>query len=300
MRIAIALGGNALIRRGESSSIESQLHNISEAVKAIAEIAKEHTVVITHGNGPQIGLLALQAEAYQEVKSYPLDVLGAQTQGAIGYLLTQEIRNCLPEKEVVTLLTQVEVAIDDPAFDRPTKPIGPFYSKEEADKLATERGWNFACNRDSYRRVVPSPEPLRIMELATIEKLVSSGVLVICAGGGGIPIVVNSLGEVRGVEAVIDKDLATAVLANKLKLDALLILTDVDAVYTNWGTPEAQAIREATPELLQSYTWETGSMAPKIEAACRFVQSTGGYVGIGRLEDAAGILARQMGTILYQ
>ncbi|MGK7877457.1 MAG: carbamate kinase [Xenococcaceae cyanobacterium] len=299
MQIVIALGGNALLKRGQKLEAEVQRRNISIAAAVIAEVARENIVVVTHGNGPQVGLLALQAEAYKRVRPYPLDVLGAETEGMIGYLIEQELRNQLPGRQVATLLTQIEVDPDDPAFAQPTKPIGPLYIQGEAEQLAAERGWAIAPDGDAYRRVVPSPEPRRIIELPTIRVLLQAGVLVVCAGGGGIPVVVTSAGGIRGVEAVIDKDLAATLLATELKADALLLLTDVDAVYTDWGSPEAQPLREATVQQLRSYTFAPGSMGPKVEAACRFADATGGYAGIGRLEDGVAILAGKKGTIVH-
>jgi carbamate kinase len=298
MRIVIALGGNALLQRGQPLEVEIQRRNICMAARALAEIAREHQVVVTHGNGPQVGLLALQTEAYKQVRPYPLDVLVAETEGAIGYLIEQELRDRLPDRQVVTLLTQVEVAPDDPAFDRPTKPIGPLYTRAEAKRLAAERGWAIAPDGDAYRRVVPSPEPRRIIELPTIRLLVESGAVVICAGGGGIPIMISTDGSIRGVEAVIDKDLAAALLATELEADGLLLLTDVDAVYSDWGSPAAKPLRHVTPAQLRNYTFAPGSMAPKVEAACRFVEATGGFAGIGQLEDGTKILAGKAGTII--
>lgn len=298
MRIVVALGGNALLRRGEPMTAENQQINIRTATQAIAVLAKDHDLIIAHGNGPQVGLLALQAEADQNIHPYPLDVLSAETEGMIGYLIEQELRNQLPDRQVVTLLTQVEVDAIDPAFTHPTKPIGPIYIRIEAERLAAERGWTIAPDGDAYRRVVPSPEPLRIIELAAIQLLLQSGVLVICVGGGGIPIVVTSTGAMHGVEAVIDKDLAAALLATSLQVEALLLLTDVDAVYTNWGTSAAQPLHRISPAQLRHYSFAPGSMAPKVEAVCRFVEQTGGIAGIGRLEDAAAILAGQAGTLV--
>jgi carbamate kinase len=298
MQIVIALGGNALLKRGQPLEADLQLHNISIAAKAIAEVVQKNTVIVTHGNGPQVGLLALQAEAYNRVKPYPLDVLSAESEGMIGYLIEQELRNQLPNRQIATLLTQVEVDANDPAFVHPTKPIGPLYTQAEAKLMATERGWTIAPDGDAYRRVVPSPEPRRIIELSTIRLLVQSGAIVICTGGGGIPVVINK-GAIRGVEAVIDKDLAAALLARELNADALLLLTDVDAVYVEWGFPNAQPLRLVTPQELRSYKFTPGSMAPKVEAACRFVDATNGLVGIGRLEDARAILAGQAGTIVW-
>ena len=298
MLVVIALGGNALIRRGQPPEVEIQRQNIRLAATAIAEVAREHRVIVTHGNGPQVGLLAMQAEAYKGVKPYPLDVLDAETEGAIGYLIEQELRNQLPEHRVVTLLTQIEVDPCDPAFARPTKPIGAVYSETEARRLARDRGWSVAPDGNVYRRVVPSPEPKRILELPTIRLLVEGGALVVCAGGGGIPVVVTPAGSICGIEAVIDKDFATALLATELQANALLLLTDVDAVYLNWGTPEAQPIQVITPQNLSRYRFAPGSMQPKVEAACRFVEATRGMAGIGKLQDAAEILSGDRGTIL--
>ena len=298
MLVVIALGGNALIRRGQPPEVEIQRQNIQLAAKAIAEVAREHRVIVTHGNGPQVGLLAMQAEAYKGVKPYPLDVLDAETEGAIGYLIEQELRNQLPERSIVTLLTQIEVDPHDPAFTCPTKPIGAVYTEAEAKQLAQARGWAVAPDGNVYRRVVPSPEPQRILELPTIKLLVKVGALVVCTGGGGIPVVITPAGSIRGVEAVIDKDLATALLATKLQADALLLLTDVDAVYTSWNTPEAQPLSRTTPQQLGSYSFAPGSMRPKVEAACRFVEATKGMAGIGKLEDATAILRGDRGTVV--
>jgi carbamate kinase len=298
MRIVVALGGNALLRRGQPMTSQNQQTNIQTAAKAIASLAQDHDLIIVHGNGPQVGLLALQAEAYKKVQPYPLDILDAETEGMIGYLIEQELRNQLPDLQVVTLLTQIEVDGNDPAFAHPTKPIGAIYTQAKAKQLAAERGWVIAPDGDAYRRVVPSPEPQRIIELAAIQLLVQSGVLVICVGGGGIPVVVTPSGAIYGVEAVIDKDLAAALLAISLKVDALLLLTDVDAVYADWGTPAAQPLRCVSPEQLRRYSFAPGSMAPKVEALCRFVEQTGGIAGTGRLEDGAAILSGQAGTLV--
>ncbi|MGA7934397.1 MAG: carbamate kinase [Kovacikia sp.] len=298
MRVVVALGGNALLRRGEPMTCQNQQANIRLAAQAIATLAQDHDLTITHGNGPQVGLLALQAEAYKAVQPYPLDVLNAETEGMIGYLIEQELRNQLPNLQIATLLTQVEVNANDPAFAHPTKPIGPIYSQAAAEQLATELGWAIAPDGKGYRRVVPSPEPRRVIELAAIQLLIQSGVLVICGGGGGIPIVVTPSGSIQGVEAVIDKDLAAALLATSLGAEALLLLTDVDAVYTDWGTAAAHPLQQISPEQLRSYSFVPGSMAPKVEAACRFVEQTGGMAGIGRLENARAILAGQSGTLV--
>lgn len=298
MKVVIALGGNALLKRGEPLEAEAQRQNVARAAAAVASIARTHKVVVTHGNGPQVGLLALQAESYSQVSPYPLDVLGAETEGMIGYLIEQQLRSILPKHQIVTLLTQIEVNVNDPAFKHPVKPIGPSFDSEEAQRLAKERGWTVAPDGPRWRRVVPSPEPLRILELNAIRLLVAAGALVVCAGGGGIPVAISASGAVRGVEAVIDKDIAAALLAHQLGADALLLLTDVDAVYLRWGTDKQYAIRETTPEELRRHAFAPGSMKPKVEAVCRFVEAGGGFAGIGQLEDAAAILLGQHGTIV--
>ena len=296
--VVIALGGAALLRHGDPLEASVQRANIARAVQSVAKIARHHNVVVTHGNAPQVALLSLQAEAYAQVPPYPLDVLGAETEGMIGYLIEQELRNCLPKREVVTLLTQVEVNPDDPAFRNPSVLIGPAYNPEQAQRLAQERGWKMlAVNDQLWRRAVPSPEPLRILELAAIRPLVTAGAVVVCAGGGGIPVVVTQ-GMVRGVEAVIEKDYAAALLAHKIGAAALLLLTDVDAAYEAWGTNFKRPIRETMPEPLRKIAFAAGSMKPKIEAACRFVEAGGGFAGIGLLEDAASILEGSRGTIV--
>lgn len=298
MRIVIALGGNALLRRGEPLEADVQRRNVKKAARAISEIAKQHAVIVTHGNGPQVGLLALQAAAYQQVRPYPLDVLGAESEGMLGYLIEQELINALPGSKVVTLLTQVEVAPVDPAFTNPSKPIGPVYSRDDAERLAQELSWAIAADGPGYRRVVPSPEPVRIIELEAIRMLIEAGAIVICAGGGGIPVVVSAGGALHGVEAVIDKDLAAALLAIELGADMLMLLTDVDHVYVGWNTPDARALGRTTPEELRAHSFAPGSMGPKVEAACRFVERTGGTAGIGALEDATAIVAGTSGTII--
>src|SRR6478672_12541057 len=298
MRIVIALGGNALLRRGEPAEAEAQRRNVATAVAAIAELAAEHEVIVTHGNGPQVGLLALQGDAYDAVAPYPLDVLGAESEGQIGYLLDQELVNALGGRSVATLLTQVIVDRDDPAFARPTKPIGPIYDRETAERLAAERGWSIAPDGPHYRRVVGSPEPRSIVELQTLRLLVMARVLVVCVGGGGIPVAVDRQGRLGGVEAVIDKDLAAALLARGLDADALLLLTDVPTVQSGWGTPEAADIKRTTPEELRSMSFAEGSMGPKIEAACRFAEQSGCIAGIGALADARAILDGERGTLV--
>ncbi len=298
MKIVIALGGNALLVRGEPLDAKVQRANVAHAAEAVAALARKHTVVITHGNGPQVGLLALQSEAYEAVRPYPLDILSAESEGMIGYLIELELENRLPERQVVTLLTQIEVNPNDPAFKNPSKPIGPAYSEQDAKRLAQERGWSVAPDGKKWRRVVPSPEPIRIRELAAIRLLVAAGAVVVCAGGGGIPVVTSPAGVVNGVEAVIDKDLSAALLAHQLGADALLLLTDVEAAYAGWGTPHQKPIHEAMPEQLRKLAFAPGSMKPKIEAACRFVEAGGKIAGIGRLEDATAILEGVLGTIV--
>ena len=298
MRVVVALGGNALLKRGEPPTAEAQRRNVASAADAVASIARAHAVVVTHGNGPQVGLLALQAEESACVPPFPLDVLDAETEGMIGYLIEQELASRLPGRRIATLLTQIEVDADDPAFSKPDKPIGLAYTAEQAQRHAQARGWSVAPDGDAWRRVVPSPEPRRVLELATIRLLVDAGVIVICAGGGGIPVVVTQGGGIRGVEAVIDKDLAAALLARAIKANALLMLTDVDAVYLEWNTPAARALRETTPRELRRHPFAAGTMGPKVEAACRFVEATRGVAGIGRLEDAMQILDGRCGTMV--
>ena len=297
MRIVAALGGNALLRRGQPLTAENQRANVAIAARALLPIALQHTLILTHGNGPQVGLLALQNAAYRPDEHYPLDILDAQTEGMIGYMLEQELGNLLPlDRALATILTQIRVDQHDPAFDHPTKPIGPVYSRAEAERLAVEKGWRIAPDGGSYRRVVASPEPLEIVELGAIDRLVRAGVLVVCAGGGGIPVAEQADGAFVGVEAVIDKDRAGALLATSLRADAFLMLTDVDAVYTDWGTPSASPIHSATPDELTGITFASGSMAPKVEAACRFVRETGGFAVIGSLAAADAMLRGEAGT----
>ena len=298
MLVVIALGGNALLRRGDPLDADVQRRNVQVAAAAVAEVARTHEVVITHGNGPQVGLLALQSAAFKKAAPYPLDVLGALSEGMIGYMVAQELTNHLPDREVATLLTQVEVDPFDPAFDKPTKPIGPSYAEAEARQMADKRGWTIAPDNGYFRRVVPSPQPLRIRELETIRRLVTDGVVVVCAGGGGIPVVATEDGGCRGIEAVIDKDRSAALLATELGADALLMLTDVKAVQADYGTPQAREIGRATPEEMRALDFDTGSMAPKVTAGCRFVETTGGQAGIGALQDALAILEGKAGTVI--
>jgi carbamate kinase len=299
MRIVIALGGNALLRRGEPLTAENQRGNVAMAAASLAPIALDNALIITHGNGPQVGLLALQSAAGGSSEAFPLDVLDAETEGMIGYLIAQALDNLLPaERRCASLLTQIEVDPADPAFRHPSKPIGPVFGEVEARRLADARGWQIARDGEHYRRVVPSPAPIRILELDVIELLVDHGVIVICAGGGGIPIVRRADGGLVGVEAVIDKDLASALLARELGADALLMLTDVDAVWTGWGQPDARALRRIAPAMIRRYPFAAGSMGPKVEATCAFVEQTGGIAGIGGLSDAQAILAGRAGTLI--
>ena len=301
MRIVIALGGNALLRRGEPMTTEVQRQNVRVAARAIAPLATGHSVVVVHGNGPQVGLLALQAESYGGAPPYPLDVMDAGTQGMIGYLIQQELRSLLPpDHQVATLLTMVAVDPGDPAFAHPTKFVGPVYDKAAADELAAKKGWAFRPDGSAWRRVVPSPEPVQILELEPISWLLERGAVVVCAGGGGIPTRLPSPGtdedELVGVEAVIDKDLAGELLAENLRSDLFLMVTDVDGVYLDWGRPEQRRLGEVTPGELAGYEFAAGSMGPKVEAATRFVARTGKRAAIGSLADIAGIVAGTAGT----
>lgn len=296
MLVVAALGGNALLRRGEPQDQAVQQRNIETAMAVIARLAERHRLVVTHGNGPQVGLLALQQESFTGARPYTLDVLGAETQGMIGYLVEDALRDALPGCEVATLLTQVEVGRDDPAFAHPAKPIGRSYPEAEARSLAAERGWTVARDGEAYRRVVASPEPRRIVELAAIRALVAAGFVVVCGGGGGVPVVIDADGVSYGVEAVVDKDLTSALLAGALKADALLLLTDVDGAYLEWGTPSARRIRRAAPEALAALPFPPGTMGPKVLAACRFATATGRAAHIGRLDQADAVLEGGAGT----
>lgn len=294
--IVIALGGNALLRRGEPMDAANQRRNVDGAAEAIAALTDRYRIVVTHGNGPQVGLLALQAEAYTGASPYPLDVLGAESEGMIGYLIEQALGNRLGDRPVATLLTQIEVSPDDPGFSAPSKPIGPIYDEPEARRLAAERGWTVAPDGDSFRRVVPSPEPRRVIELATIRLLLDAGVIVICAGGGGIPVVADPEGRLHGVEAVIDKDLSAELLARSLGAAMLAMLTDVEAVVEEWGTPRARPISHARPDELRRLQFARGSMGPKVDAACRFVEATGGTAVIGSLAQLSDLVDGRVGT----
>jgi carbamate kinase len=300
MRVVVALGGNALLRRGQAMTVENQRENVRLACDRLAPIGEQHELIISHGNGPQIGLLALEEAAYEEGLGSPLDVLGAETQGMIGYLIEQELGNRLPfEKPLASLLTMIEVDPGDPAFTDPSKPIGPLYSRTEADKLATERGWTFKPDGDSMRRVVPSPVPRRIFERRPIRWLLERGCVVICAGGGGIPTAYRPGRELAGVEAVIDKDRASALLARDIDADILIMATDARAVFAGFGTPRQRAITEADPDVLLAEhvaEFAAGSMLPKVIAACEFAKKTGKPAVIGALADIDAMLAGTAGT----
>ena len=275
----------------------AQRENVRKACQVIAPIAEGNEIVVSHGNGPQVGLLALQQAAYTGVEPYPLDMLGAETEGMIGYVIEQELGNLLPpERPFATILSMTEVDPADPAFLHPTKPIGPVYAKEEAGRIAAEKGWTFAPDGDSWRRVVPSPKPKRIFETRPVKWLLEKGTVVIFAGGGGIPTMFLEGGRLVGVEAVIDKDLASALLAREIQADAFVMATDADAVYTGWGTKEAKAIRRAHPAELRKLSFPAGSMGPKVEGACDFAERTGKLAAIGALEDIARILDGKAGT----
>ena len=296
--IVAALGGNALLRRSEPMDAVTQRRNVARAVTSLVPLAERGPLVVTHGNGPQVGLLALEAAAYDGTEPYPLDVLGAETEGMIGYLLAQELRNALPGREVATLLTQVVVDPNDPAFTHPTKPIGPTYDQQPAAELSEGRGWSVARDGPAWRRVVASPEPREIVELATIRLLLRAGTVVVCVGGGGIPVTVADDGKLYGVDAVIDKDLAAALLAVELDAGALLLLTDVPAVQVGWGTADARPLRRATPEDLRDRDFAAGSMGPKVEAAARFAERTGRRAAIGGLDEADLLLDGIHGTTI--
>ncbi|QGN35548.1 carbamate kinase [Microlunatus sp. Gsoil 973] len=299
MRIVVALGGNALLKRGQPMTADNQRGNVRAAAPGLAALVRAHQLVLSHGNGPQVGLLALQAAAYTDVEPFPLDMLGAQTEGMIGYVLEQELGNVMPpEVPLATILTMVEVSPSDPAFGNPTKFVGPVYDRATADAMAVAKGWVFGPDGDRWRRVVPSPEPLRIFEIRPIRWLLDQGVVVICAGGGGVPTMFASGGgnTLQGVEAVIDKDLASELLAREIDADMFVMATDVDAVYSGWGTPRQQALTKVTPTELRGGSYPAGSMGPKVEAACRFVEATGGRAAIGALTEITEIVEGTAGT----
>jgi carbamate kinase len=299
MRVVVALGGNALLKRGEPMTAENQRVNVRAAAPALAAVAKQHQLVLSHGNGPQVGLLALQAAAYTDVDPYPLDILGAQTEGMIGYVLEQELGNAMPpEVPLATILTMVQVDPGDPAFQDPTKFVGPVYTEAQADALRADRGWVFSPDGDSWRRVVPSPEPRNIFEIRPIRWLLDHDVVLICAGGGGVPTMFLPSAETTlvGVEAVIDKDLASELLARAVHADVFVMATDVDAVYADWGTPQQRALTRVPASELRQGGFPAGSMGPKVEAACRFVEATGVRAAIGALTQIQEIVEGVAGT----
>jgi carbamate kinase len=301
MRVVVALGGNALLKRGEPMTSEVQRANIRVAAQALAPLVKDNQLVITHGNGPQVGLLALQGAAYKPDEAYPLDVLGAETEGMIGYMIEQELGNLLPyEVPFATLLTMVEVDPDDPGFKNPTKFVGPVYDKPEADRIAKDKGWTFKPDGAKWRRVVPSPLPQHIFEIRPVRWLLDHGAIVICAGGGGIPTMYEKGANRKlvGVEAVIDKDLCSELLARELDADLFVMLTDADAVYVDWGKPTQKAIRSSSPLALAGIEFAAGSMGPKVQAACRFAAATGNRAAIGALADLSRIIAGEAGTTI--
>jgi carbamate kinase len=301
MRIVIALGGNALLKRDEPMTADIQRKNIRTAARALSPLVQEHELVLSHGNGPQVGLLALQAAAYTRVEPYPLDVLDAQTEGMIGYMIEQELRNLLPrDVPFATILTMIEVDPADPAFTNPTKFVGPQYSKNDSDRIVAEKGWHFRKDGEAWRRVVPSPRPKRILEIRPIRWLLEQGVIVICTGGGGIPVMYQPDKEryLTGVEAVIDKDFASSLLAREINADLFVMATDVNGVYLDWGTSSACLIRKSTPEELRRHVFPAGSMGPKVEAACTFVEKSGKTAAIGALADIQAIVAGKAGTMV--
>lgn len=297
----VALGGNALLRRGQELSASNQARAAREAARVLADASTGHRLVITHGNGPQVGLLALMNDAYAEVESYPLDVLGSESVGQIGYVLEMQLDNAIDHQDTVAVITRVVVDADDPAFSAPTKFIGPVYGPDEAREIAAQRGW--AVRQDgpdgrSWRRVVPSPEPRRIVQLDAIRTLFESGFLVVCAGGGGVPVIEDADGH-HGVEAVIDKDFTAALLAEELGAEVLVLATDVEGVYADFGTPRQRLLTRATPAGLRTGTYPAGSMGPKVEAVCRFIERTGGHAVIGSLAEVTAMLDGRAGTQVY-
>ncbi len=297
MRLVVALGGNALLSPGERPTPEGHRRNIAAAAKSIAPILEVHEVILTHGNGPHIGHLAAQQSQLAKDEQIPLDVIDALTEGWLGYLIEQEILNTLPlAHQCATILTQAEVAPDDSAFDKPTKPIGRLYSYEAGKRLAAEREWDMIEVGDKLRRVVPSPRPVRIIEIEAIRRLVQPNTTVICAGGGGIPVIRSKNGALRGVEAVIDKDRCSALLASQLQADGLMLLTNVDAVFENWGQPNQRPIQSLSEGSIGEHAFEAGTMGPKVEAAGAFVRAGGDFSLIGSISQAEDILAGKAGT----
>jgi carbamate kinase len=299
MRVIVALGGNAIARRGEIITVAHQLDNLRLVSAKLKALAEDHELVITHGNGPQVGLLALQNAAYPDVAAYPLDVLGAESQGMIGYFIEIEMRHVLPpEQKLTTVLTLVEVSRQDPAFANPTKFIGPIYSQAEADVLSAQRGWTFKLDGAATRRVVPSPFPQRVVQIDSVMQLLKAKHIVICAGGGGIPMARDHDGHLVGVEAVVDKDASSAVLATAINADLFIMATDAEAVYLDWGTSTQQAIKWISTGALGQFDFAAGSMGPKVAAAIAFAEVSGGRAVIGKIDDMDRILAGDAGTVI--
>lgn len=299
MRIVAALGGNALLRRGESPDASIQEGHVASAITALAPLLRHDQLIITHGNGPQVGVLAVESAADSALsRPYPFDALGAQTQGMIGYWIAQAVSREVPGRQAACLICRTVVRADDPAMASPTKFVGPVYDESTARRLTASHGWDMRRDGAAWRRVVPSPEPVRIVELDMIEMLAASGAIVICAGGGGVPVTRDERGGLHGVEAVLDKDLTAALLATAVGADALLIMTDVPAVISGYGTPGEEPIRRATAAQLRAMSFPAGSMGPKVEAACRFAEATGRSAVIGRLDDAVALLAGTAGTVV--
>jgi carbamate kinase len=299
MRIVAALGGNALLERGESPDTDIQEAHVASAVRALTPLLRHDQVIITHGNGPQVGLLAVESAGNRALSHpYPFDVLGAQTQGMIGYWLAQALSGALQERQVGCLICRTVVHADDPALAHPTKFVGPVYDETTATQLAASHRWDIRKDGTAWRRVVPSPEPTAIVELDLIKLLVNSGAVVICTGGGGVLVIRGADGAFHGIEAVLDKDLTAALLATALDADMLLLLTDVLAVIDGYGTPDARPIRRASPAQLRARSFPAGSMGPKVEAVCRFVEATGRPAAIGRLDDAGALLDGAAGTTI--
>jgi carbamate kinase len=295
-RIVLALGGNALLKRGETADIDTQRANARAAAAAIAPLADDHEIVITHGNGPQVGFLALQQAALPDDRKYPLDVLGAESEGLIGYLLELELRGLLPGRKPATFLTMVEIDPEDPAMARPAKPVGPVYNSGDWQALSAQFGWRGVADGDGMRRVVPSPLPRSILQAETLRDVLAAGGMPICAGGGGIPVFWDRENRLTGVEAVIDKDWTSARLAVEVDADLLVLLTDVDAVYENWGDANASPVPCLSAIDVNALPLPPGSMGPKADAAAWFAETTGNPAAIGALFDAAGVVAGRSGT----
>ncbi|WP_423383220.1 carbamate kinase [Burkholderia sp. LMG 32019] len=297
MRIVVALGGNALLRRGEAMSPAAQLQNVRLAAAQLAGIAHGNELVIVHGNGPQVGMLAALSRQAPLAERFPLDVLDAETEGMIGYLIELELRNRLPAlRPCATLLTMVEVSAADPAFQHPDKPVGPVLTQAAAAEMVDANGWKIVADGGGYRRVVPSPRPLRFLEIEPIRALLASRAIVICAGGGGIPVVEAGDGQHQGIEAVVDKDRSAALLAREIDADLFVIATDVAGVYLDWGTADARLVRRTSPDALAALAFAPGSMGPKVEAAGDFARASGRRASIGSLAQIARLVDDTAGT----